>query len=136
MCSVKTGLETLTRLAPIGLSALICLLAASAAADEIERSLVVTATAYNSLPEQTSDEPHLAAWGDRIAPGMKVIAVSRDLIPEGLDRRATVKIKGLPGVYLVLDKMHERWQKRIDIYMGHDLAAARAWGKRKVEIRW
>jgi len=65
-----------------------------------------------------------------------VIAVSRDLIPVGLDRRTPVKIEGFPGTYLVLDKMHERWEKRIDIYMGLDLEAARAWGKRQVEISW
>ena len=115
---------------------LLCLFAAPSSADEIERSLVVTATAYNSLPNQTNAEPHLAAWGDRITPGMKVIAVSPDLIPEGLDHRTPVRIEGVPGVYLVLDKMHERWKRRIDIYMGHDLEAARAWGKRKVEISW
>jgi 3D (Asp-Asp-Asp) domain-containing protein len=111
-------------------------LAASASADSGEHSLVVTATAYNSLPEQTDAEPHVAAWGDPIAPGMKVIAVSRDLIPVGLDRHTPVKIEGFPGVYLVLDKMNKRWEKRIDIYMGHDLEAARAWGKRQVEISW
>ena len=114
----------------------LCVFAASASADEIERSLVVTATAYNSLPSQTDAEPHLAAWGDPITPGMKVIAVSPDLISEGLDHRTPVRIEGFPGVYLVLDKMHERWKKRIDIYMGRDLEAARAWGKRKVEISW
>ncbi len=113
-----------------------CTFAASASADEIERSLVVTATAYNSLPSQTDAEPHLAAWGDPITPGMKVIAVSPDLISEGLDRRTPVRIEGLSGVYLVLDKMSERWKKRIDIYMGQDLEAARAFGKRKVEISW
>jgi 3D (Asp-Asp-Asp) domain-containing protein len=114
----------------------ICVLAASASANSAERALAVTATAYNSLPEQTDAEPHLAAWGDSLAPGMKVIAVSRDLIPLGLDHRTSVKIEGLPGVYLVLDKMHQRWTKRIDIYMGHDLDAARTWGKRRVEISW
>ena len=67
---------------------------------------------------------------------MKVIAVSQDLIPVGLDRRTPVKIEGFPGVYLVLDKMNKRWEKRIDIYMGHDIKAARAWGKRQVEISW
>jgi 3D (Asp-Asp-Asp) domain-containing protein len=67
---------------------------------------------------------------------MKVIAVSQDLIPVGLDRHTPVKIEGFPDVYLVLDKMHKRWEKRIDIYMGHDLEAARAWGKRQVEISW
>ena len=115
---------------------LLCVFAACASADEIERSLVVTATAYNSLPKQTNAQPHVAAWGDPIIPGMKVIAVSPDLISEGLDHRTPVKIEGFPGVYLVLDKMNERWKKRIDIYMGQDLEAARAWGKRKVEISW
>jgi 3D (Asp-Asp-Asp) domain-containing protein len=116
--------------------ALICALAAPASADSIENSLVVTATAYNSLPEQTDAEPHLAAWGDSLSPGMKVIAVSRDLIPVGLDRHTPVRIEGFPDTYLVLDKMHERWEKRIDIYMGLDIEAARAWGKRQVEISW
>ena len=101
-----------------------------------EQSIVVTATAYNSVPEQTDDQPEVTAWGDRLAPGMKVIAVSRDLIPLGLDHRAAVSIEGLPGEYLVLDKMHARWEKRIDIYMGQDIDAARAWGARQVRIRW
>jgi 3D (Asp-Asp-Asp) domain-containing protein len=121
---------------PVWSIPLICLLAASASADLVERALAVTATAYNSVPEQTDDDPYLAAWGDSLAPGMKVIAVSQDLIPLGLDHRTSVKIKGLPGVYLVLDKMHKRWEKRIDIYMGLDLDAARTWGKRQVEISW
>jgi 3D (Asp-Asp-Asp) domain-containing protein len=116
--------------------ALFCVLAATASADSVTRSLVVTATAYNSLPEQTDAEPHLAAWGDSLAPGMKVIAVSRDLIRAGLDRHTPVQIEGFPGVYLVLDKMNKRWERRIDIYMGHDIQAARAWGKRQVEISW
>ncbi len=115
---------------------LICALAPSVSADSLERKLVVTATAYNSVPEQTDSDPHLAAWGDSLAPGMKVIAVSRDLIPFGLDRHTPVKIEGFTGVYVVLDKMNKRWEKRIDIYMGHDLEAARAWGKRQVEISW
>jgi len=121
---------------PVWSIPLICLLAASASADLVERALAVTATAYNSVPEQTDGDPYLAAWGDSLAPGMKVIAVSQDLIPLGLDHRTSVTIKGLPGVYLVLDKMHKRWEKRIDIYMGVDLQAARTWGKRQVEISW
>jgi 3D (Asp-Asp-Asp) domain-containing protein len=121
---------------PVWSIPLICLLAASASADLVERALAVTATAYNSVPEQTDGDPTLAAWGDSLAPGMKVIAVSQDLIPLGLDHRTSVTIKGLPGVYLVLDKMHKRWEKRIDIYMGLDLDAARTWGKRQVEISW
>ena len=121
---------------PPQLLIIIGLLAIPLLASGSEQSIVVTATAYNSIPEQTDTQPNVTAWGDRLEPGMKVIAVSRDLIPLGLDHRAPVSIEGLPGQYLVLDKMHARWEKRIDIYMGADLEAARAWGARQVRIRW
>lgn len=100
-------------------------------------SLQVTATAYNSVPWQTKKiEPNVAAWDDTLKPGMKCIAVSRDLIPLGLTHRTKVKISGLPGTYLVLDKMNKRYTKRIDLYMGTDIQAARDWGKRQVTISW
>ena len=101
-----------------------------------DHSLTVTASAYNSLKSQTSDNPAIGAWGDRLKPGMKVIAVSRDLLRMGLKHNMKVKIDGLPGYYLVKDKMHKRWKRKIDIYMGTDVKAARKWGKRKVTIRW
>ncbi len=99
------------------------------------RELVVTATAYNSLREQTNDQPNIAAWGDRLRAGMKVIAVSRDLLDLGLTRGSVVSIQGL-GDYVVLDKMNRRWRRKIDLYMGVDKPAARRWGKREVVIRW
>jgi 3D (Asp-Asp-Asp) domain-containing protein len=99
-------------------------------------TLLVTATAYNSLPGQTEGDPSLAAWGDRLEPGMRAIAVSRDLLALGLAYRSRVRIEGLPGEYLVLDKMGPRWQRRIDIYMGNDREAALLWGKRSVRIAW
>ena len=101
-----------------------------------KRTMMVTASAYNSLRGQTVGNPSIAAWGDKLRPGMKSIAVSRDLQRMGLGHRAQVKIKGLPGTYLVLDRMGKRWQKKIDIYMGTDRAKAMRWGKRKVEITW
>jgi 3D (Asp-Asp-Asp) domain-containing protein len=101
-----------------------------------ERVLKVTATAYNSLPGQTQDNPTLTAWGEKLVPGMKVIAVSRDLIAMGLIHGVKVRIDGLPGKYKVADKLHKRWKRRIDIYMGNDLKAAKQWGKRNVTIRW
>ena len=103
---------------------------------EGQRFLKVTATAYNSLPGQTQGDPTITAWGDRLVPGMKAIAVSRDLIPLGLTHGVVVKIDGLPGTYKVMDKLHKRWQHRIDIYMGNDIRAAKKWGKREVTIRW
>ena len=101
-----------------------------------EQTLEVTARAYNSIKNQTNANPSLTAWGDTLKPGMKAIAVSRDLIEMGLTHGTKVNIQGLDGEYIVRDKMHKRWRSKIDIYMGTDIAAARKWGKRKVVIRW
>ena len=32
--------------------------------------------------------------------------------------------------------MSPRWERKIDIYMGEDVRAARNWGIREVEIIW
>ncbi|MGH0028609.1 MAG: 3D domain-containing protein [Myxococcota bacterium] len=107
-----------------------------AAANGMDQVRTVNASAYNSVPEQTDDDPWVAAWGDTLEDDMKVIAVSRDLLDEGLTRGVRVQIEGLPGEFTVLDKMAARWSNRIDIYMGGDVDAALDWGVRKVEIRW
>lgn len=96
----------------------------------------VKATAYTSRPSETSGDPYLGAWNNRLTPGEKSIAVSRDLLKIGLKNGAEVEIKGLPGVYTVRDKMNKRWKRRIDIYMGNDLERAREWGKQEVVLRW
>lgn len=103
---------------------------------DTEKTLVVTATAYNSVPAQTDGDPTIAAWGDTLRPGMKAIAVSPDLIPLGLTHGTRVRIEGLPGAYVVRDRMPARWRRKIDIYMGEDVQAARQWGRREVQIRW
>lgn len=99
-------------------------------------AITVTATAYNSFKNQTSSNPHITAWGDSLLPGKKYIAVSRDLIKLGLKHNTPVKIDGFEGLYFVKDKMHTRWNKRIDIYMGIDKQKAKNWGKRKIEIAY
>ncbi len=99
-------------------------------------SLEVTASAYTSSLDETDSTPSLAAWGDTLRPGMKTIAVSRDLIKKGLSHGVKVSIEGLEGKYTVLDKMNKKWQNKIDIYMGTDKKAAIEWGKRKVVISW
>jgi 3D (Asp-Asp-Asp) domain-containing protein len=100
------------------------------------RSLDVTAAAYNSTVQQTNESPNVGAWGDVLEPGMKAIAVSRDLIELGLTRGTRVRIDGLAGEFVVLDKMGKRWRRKIDIYMGEDVDAARRWGVRSVRIHW
>ncbi len=125
---------------PVGLAAAAALtvLALQGACVPVgEDSIEVTATAYNSHPSQTDDTPNVAAWGDRLQPGMRAIAVSRDLIPLGFVRGARVRVEGFPGRrFVVLDKMHYRWRRRIDIYMGNDIQAAREWGRRRVRVYW
>nr|MBI1231005.1 hypothetical protein [Cytophagales bacterium] len=102
------------------------------------KTIEVTATAYNSVESQTKKgDAVTAAWGDKLKPGIKAIAVSRDLLKEeGIEYGAEVRIDGLPGTYKVLDKMNKRWEKKIDIYMGENIARAREWGKQNVEITW
>ena len=116
--------------------AIIMLNPPSFASGKGDRILKVTAAAYNSLPGQTQGDPTITAWGEKLTPGMKTIAVSRDLVKLGLTYGAKVKIEGLPGSYTVMDKLHKRWKLRIDIYMGKDVKAAKKWGKRQVTIRW
>lgn len=96
----------------------------------------VTATAYNSLRSQTNDNPFITAFGDSLKPGVRYIAVSRDLLKLGLTHNTLVNVEGLEGTYLVKDKMHSRWRNKIDIYMGTDVNAAKKWGRRKVNISY
>ncbi len=101
-----------------------------------EQWLRVTATAYNSTRAQTDSRPNKGAWGDTIEPGMKVLAVSPDLVRKGLKRGVKVRIDGIEGDWIVLDRTPSRLRNHIDIYMGIDIDAARKWGRKKVTIRW
>jgi len=102
-----------------------------------KRKLRVQATAYTSHGKQTDSTPFLAAWNNRIRPGMKIIAVSRDLITKyGLGNGKKVRIQGLPGYYTVRDKMNKRYTKRIDIYMGMNRRKALRWGRKRTVIYW
>lgn len=98
-------------------------------------SVRVTATAYNSLPSQTTAvNSNISAWGDTLKPGMKCIAVSRDLIRLGLKHNTMARIDTSSQIYLVKDKMHTRWRKKIDIYMGIDRDKAFNWGRKKIML--
>ncbi|CCH49077.1 3D domain-containing protein [Pseudodesulfovibrio piezophilus] len=100
------------------------------------KTLDVTVTAYNSTKGQTQGNPFVAAWGDRLKPGMDAVAVSRDLIPLGLGHEAEVYIEGVGGPYTVLDKMNRRFEKRVDVYFGVDVAEAREFGEMETTIYW
>lgn len=105
--------------------------------NKIEKCLDVHASAYNNLSWQTKTvNPSIAAWGDTLKEGMKVIAVSRDLLDSGLQHNTAVYIPRLQDTFYVKDKMHWRWKNKIDIFMGKDIEKAREWGKQKLAIKW
>jgi 3D (Asp-Asp-Asp) domain-containing protein len=106
------------------------------AESELQGPLLVEATAYNSVAGQTEGDPEIGAWGDRLDPGVNSVAVSNDLVELGMKRGSRVRIEGLPGVFVVLDRMPPQWQRRIDIHMGESVGAAKEWGRRKVRIYW
>ena len=108
-----------------------------AGTNNFKHKIRVVATAYTSHKGQTDDTPYLAAWNNPIRPGMKIIAVSPDLIRRyGLTNGVKVKISGLPGIYTVRDKMNKRLRNHIDIYMGTNRRRALRWGRRRVVLYW
>ena len=78
---------------------------------ERQKALIVTATAFTSPARQGQGAPSAGAWEDRIAPGMNAVAVSGDLA--ALGSTLGVRIEGLRGEYVVLDRMPEKWEKRM-----------------------
>ncbi len=100
------------------------------------RVLSVKASAYNSVRSQADRDPTITAFGERLRPGMRTIAVSRDLEALGLANGTRVRIDELPGEWRVADRMARRWTRTIDLYFGTDVRAAREWGRRSVTIRW
>ncbi len=102
---------------------------------KFNKKLSVVATAYTSHHSQTDGSPFLAAWSNRIRPGMKIIAVSRDLIWKyGITNGKKVRISGLKGIYTVRDKMNKKWRRKIDIYMGTNRRKALRWGRKRVML--
>jgi 3D (Asp-Asp-Asp) domain-containing protein len=86
-------------------------------------------TAYNSDPAQTDNTPHIAAWNNKVYPGM--VAVSRDLEKLGLGRGVPVYIDG--ERYTIDDRMHERKRVQFDIWMENKEDAKR-WGVQEKEV--
>lgn len=99
------------------------------------KAIRVKALAYTGCSVKAKRAPR-GAWGDPLTPDIKAVAVSPDLLKLGLDRGDTINIEGLPGDYKVLDVMHSRHDRTIDIYYGDDQCGARQWGKRTLTITW
>lgn len=96
------------------------------------KNLRVCAMAYTCGSRKSKH----GAWGDPLTPGIKAVAVSPDLLELGLDHGDTIRIEGLPGEYKVLDVMHSRHSRAIDIFYGSDRSGALSWGTRTLRISW
>lgn len=109
--------------------------AVSAAGPVLAQSMIVTATAYNSVRAQTDSTPHIGACNEPIRQGVNLLAVSPDLMKAGLTCGTKVKVEGF-GEFVVWDKMDDRWKRRIDIHMGKKIEKAEEWGEKKLRISW
>jgi 3D (Asp-Asp-Asp) domain-containing protein len=109
-------------------SALITLILPLSAVWAEHPCVTVDISAYTSDPSETNENPHLTASGEKVKSGDKVVAVSRDLEAAGFTFGKYITIENLPGQYEVADRTHERWEKRVDLYMGNDKDRALEWG--------
>ncbi len=86
-------------------------------------------TAYSSDKRQCDKDPYTGAWNNRVKPGM--VAVSRDLEKFGITNGTPVIINGKE--YTVLDRMHKRKRKHLDIWMPRQEMAEK-WGVQYHEV--
>ena len=102
--------------------------------------VLVTATIYHAVPEQTDSTPHITASGAHInmedPQSHRWIAVSRDLEAKGLTFGVKVCVTGagkLDGIWIVQDRMNSRWKSRIDFLVNKELKGGK-WENVRVEI--
>lgn len=98
--------------------------AGSRAPRYVKRVLV---TAYSSTPDQTDDTPFITASGSTVRRGV----VAANFLRFGTKVRLPDNFGD--DVFVVEDRMHERFSDRLDIWM-ESREAARAWGVRYVAI--
>src|SRR3989344_8915889 len=96
---------------------------------EVVRSYICEVTAYTSREEETDDTPHLAASGNIVYWGM----VASNAYPFGTQLR----FPDLYGdkVFVVKDRMHSRFENRMDIWFPeYDRAVQFGLKKIRVEV--
>ena len=83
--------------------------------------LIVTATVYNAVPEQTDSTPFITASGARINQDNpehhRWVAVSQDMLKRGYKFGMCIEVQGagdLDGVWEIQDVMNKRYTNSID----------------------
>jgi 3D (Asp-Asp-Asp) domain-containing protein len=95
----------------------------------------IVVTGYASAPAETDSTPSVTASMTRVRPGC--LALSRDLLRTfthnaPFDFGDWVVLPGV-GIFVVQDTMHERWERRGDIWFP-DRTSALRWGTRRVLV--
>lgn len=94
-----------------------------------DKELIVEATAYSSTVDQTDDTPFIAANGTYVHDGM----VAANFLPFG----TVIKIPEVYGdkIFVVEDRMHRRFQNRIDVWFPDRQSALEFGHKEEVKIQ-
>lgn len=75
------------------------------------QTMIISVTAYNSLPEQTDDTPFITASNTHVHDG----TIAANFLPFG----TLVRIPKLYGdkIFIVEDRMHSKYYYHVDIWM-------------------
>lgn len=93
------------------------------------KTVLTVLTAYSSTPDQTDDDPFIAASGKRVYDGM----VAANWLPLG----TKIKIPSLYGdkIFTVDDRMNARYgYGRMDIWMGAPRAVVKSFGVKRAVV--
>ena len=93
-------------------------------------NLFLKVTAYSSEVDQCDSDPFIGAWNNKVRDGM--VAVSRDLEKYGLTNGTPIIIDGKE--YIILDRMHKRKKKQLDIWMP-SIESAKNWGVKECIVK-
>lgn len=103
-------------------------------------AIIVTATIYHAVPEQTNADYLTTASLKKIdadnPQSHRWIAVSRDLEKLGFTFGAKVCVQGageMDGIWYVEDRMNKRWTKRIDFLVNEDMQYGK-WDNVKISV--
>jgi len=102
--------------------------------------LMVTATVYNAVPEQTDSTPLITASGARIderCPEQhRWVAVSQDMLKRGYKFGMCIEVSGagdLDGMWEIQDVMNKRYTDSID-FLVEDTRKLGKWRNVKIKL--
>lgn len=93
----------------------------------VVKTIVVTATAYSSTPDQTDHTPFITAMGTHVRDGI----VAANFLPFG----TKIKMPDVFGdkIFIVEDRMHNRYWHNVDIWFP-ERWMAREFGVKRVKV--